>query len=207
MKQVSGVTGAAPLWARIMLHLHQDKQLLALLPPKGMVKLPVCALSGLKPTPACPSVVEEYFALEDLAYYHQHPDNFYQINNGKLSLNLPSEYNQWLAQNKANSGYLKGSTLKILSPASGDYYVMNYPGQKLELQTIGGENKQLEWYLNGEKIATGTGSSLFWAMRPGNWNLEVRKTGENSGENARVNFEVTLGQKKSYKQGFSLVRK
>ena len=32
----------------------------------------------------------------------------------------------------------------------------------------------VEWWLNGEKLATQSSHSLFWQMHPGNWTLEVR---------------------------------
>ena len=38
MKKVSGVMGAAPLWNRIMLHLHENKEPGAFAPPVGLVK-------------------------------------------------------------------------------------------------------------------------------------------------------------------------
>ena len=82
MQQVSGVTGAAPLWNRIMLHLHQYQDPAPLPLPESMapelVKRPICALSGMKPSVACPSIVEEYFYPEDLATYEQNIDTFYQ---------------------------------------------------------------------------------------------------------------------------------
>ena len=200
MKQVSGVTGAAPLWARIMLHLHQDREPLPFSPPKGMIQLPICALSGLKPTSACPSVVEEYFDREDLADYQQHPDTFYQMTNGRSHLNLPPEYNQWLAKN--NYDVQGSNTLKILTPADGDFFVIDRLGQKLELQAGGGDNQPLEWYLNGEKIATGTEHSFFWKMRPGSWTLEIKK-----GKMVdRVEFQVEVAKVRSSRRGFSVVK-
>ncbi len=51
MKQVSGVMGAAPLWNRIMLHLHEQKEPAAFPAPDGLVKRPICALSGARPMP------------------------------------------------------------------------------------------------------------------------------------------------------------
>ena len=56
MRQVSGVTGAAPLWNRIFLRLHEQQVPDPFDSPKNLLKRPICALSGLKPTPACPSV-------------------------------------------------------------------------------------------------------------------------------------------------------
>jgi penicillin-binding protein 1C len=52
-----------------MLHLHENQPPADFSPSKGLVELPICANTGLKPTPDCSSVVQEYFSLEDkLAY-------------------------------------------------------------------------------------------------------------------------------------------
>jgi penicillin-binding protein 1C len=45
MRQVSGVTGAAPLWNRIFLHLHEQNFPQPLTLPEKLVKRPICALS------------------------------------------------------------------------------------------------------------------------------------------------------------------
>jgi penicillin-binding protein 1C len=191
MRQVSGVTGAAPLWNRIMLHLYQHQEPENFLPPDGLVQLPICAISGLKPTPDCTSVVQEYFAPEDkIAYENQ--QNF----------NLPSEYDEWLArQNQSN---FAASNFRILSPHNGDLFLL-YPGeqakQKLEFK-LAGTSAPVEWSLNGEKLATQSANTLFWHLRPGNWTLEAR-SGEKSD---KVSFRVELAGIKPTRRGFSIAK-
>ncbi|MBV8726162.1 MAG: penicillin-binding protein 1C, partial [Candidatus Eremiobacteraeota bacterium] len=46
MRHVSGVTGAAPVWNRIMLRLHEASDPAAFPKPLGMVKRPICATTG-----------------------------------------------------------------------------------------------------------------------------------------------------------------
>ncbi len=67
MGNVSGVSGAGAVWREVMLawaeleHPEGTEGMRETLvpPPGGMVRVPVCALSGLRPSPACPvSVVE-----------------------------------------------------------------------------------------------------------------------------------------------------
>lgn len=87
MRQVSGVTGAAPLWNRIMLHLHEHQEPANFPSPQAMVELPICANSGLRPTPDCPSVVQEYFYTKDLEDY-EHRNHF----------TLSGDYDEWLAR-------------------------------------------------------------------------------------------------------------
>jgi penicillin-binding protein 1C len=190
MRQISGVTGAAPLWNRIMLHLHSSQEPANFPPPEGMVKLPMCAISGLKPTPSCTSVVEEYFYPEDKSNYE------------RLQLNLPGEYDEWLArQNQFN---LTSNNFKILSPHNRDLFLL-YPGeegkQKLEFKLGGISSEPIEWSLNGEKLDT-SANALFWTLRPGNWTLSA-KSGDIS---EKVTFQVQLANIKPTRRGFSVVK-
>ncbi len=190
MRQVSGVTGAAPLWNRIMLHLHEHQEPAGFPPPEGLVQLPVCAISGLRPTPDCTSVVQEYFYPEDKIAYES--DN---------QFNLPPEYDEWLAKQQQSS--LVSTNLRILSPHHGDLFLL-YPGeeakQKLEFKLAGNKSAPVEWWLNGEKLDTNSANSLFWNLRPGKWTLEAR-----SGEMTdKVSFQVELASIKPTRRGFSI---
>ncbi|HEY9830807.1 MAG TPA: penicillin-binding protein 1C [Stenomitos sp.] len=228
MRQVSGVTGAAPLWNRIMLHLHEHQEPTGFSPPSGLVPRPVCALSGMRPTPACPSVVQEYFYPEDLGEYERHPDTFYQgVSSGsdgqpsQYRLNLPEEYNEWLAMQprEATLSYasqtlpeerelsLAENHLKIVSPRQGDSFLL-YPTasgvvQQLEFKLAATPTQPVEWWLNGEKLAMNSSNSWFWQLRPGNWTLEVR-SGEMS---ERVSFQVQLAENRATRRGFSIAPK
>ena len=217
MRQVSGVMGAAPLWNRIMLHLHEHQEPFAFEPPAGLVQRPVCALSGMRPTPACPSVVQEYFFPEDLGEYEQQSDTFYQVVSSgsdgqsvQYRLNLPEEYNEWLAM-QPSVGKLSGKEslvttgmLKIVSPSNGDRFLL-YPtqsgtAQRLEFKLATTPSKPVEWWLNGQKLGTNAANSLFWELRPGNWTLQV-KSGEMSD---RVSFQVELAETRPTRRGFSV---
>jgi penicillin-binding protein 1C len=191
MQRVSGVTGAAPLWHRIMLRLHENQAPADFPPLTGLIQLPICAISGLKPTPDCTLVVQEYFYPEDKIAYEQE-NNF----------NLPSEYNDWLAKQQQTS--LISNNLRILSPQQGDLFLL-YPGeqtqQKLEFKLTKQVSEPVEWWLNGEKLATQSANSLFWQLRPGKWTLEARSGAISD----KVNFQVQLATIKPTRRGFSLV--
>lgn len=208
MAKVSGVMGAAPLWNRIMLHLHEHQEPNTFSPPKNLVQRPICAISGLRPTPACPSIVQEYFYPEDISKYENNPDTFYQLisidrKSPQYRLNLPPEYNEWLAMQPQPN--LLPSGLKVLSPRNGDVFLY-YPnegnaGQRLQFKLTKESNQPVEWWLNGEKVATESSNSLFWQLSPGNWTLEVR-----SGEmRDQVRFQVELADNKRIRRGFSVV--
>ena len=205
--EVSGVTGAAPLWQRIMLHLHETKEPDKLPPPERLVKRPICALSGLRPTPACPTIVQEYFYPEDLDEYERQFDTFYQVaveendsDSLDYSLNLPSEYDEWVGMQRSPL-YTSGN-LKILSPRNGDVFLLDDAASQLEFKLAGVKNQPVEWWLNDRKLATSASNSLFWSLQPGNWTLQV-KAGEKSD---RVHFEVLLTEHRPLRRGFSIAQ-
>lgn len=198
MRQISGVTGAAPLWNRIMLHLHEHQEPAAFPPPQNLVQLPICAISGLRPTPDCPSVVQEYFYAEDISNYQRESDVKPAIATS-INGSLPQEYDEWLArQNQSN---FASSNLKILSPRNGDFFLIGHPGsERLEFKAIA--TGKVEWSLNGEKLATESSNSLFWPLRPGKWTLQV-KSGELTDT---VSFQVQLAERRETRRGFSIVK-
>ncbi|NET84306.1 MAG: penicillin-binding protein 1C [Moorea sp. SIO1F2] len=214
MEQVSGVIGAAPLWHRIMLHLHQSQEPAPFQAPPGLVQRPVCALSGLRPTPACPTVVQEYFYPDDLQDYERQSDTFYQMTSvgtnqqsPQYIVNLPDEYNEWLARQP--QGNLAPGKLKILSPREGDLYMLyptesdqdsNSAVQRLEFKVAGLKSESVEWWLNGEKLTSNSSNSFFWPLGPGDWTLEV-KSGDISD---RVTFKVQLAENPPTRRGFSI---
>ncbi|MBD1831264.1 penicillin-binding protein 1C [Cyanobacteria bacterium FACHB-472] len=205
MRQVSGVTGAAPLWNRIMLHLHSHQEPAAFPLPENLVQRPICAISGLKPTPDCPSVVQEYLFTEDISNYERQSH----------TVNLPSEYDEWLARQEQPS--FTSSSLKILSPHNGDFFLL-HPGeetnrrgaedaegggtQRLEFRLAAMPTQPVEWWLNGEKLATQSSNSLFWQLRPGKWTLQA-KSGEMMDT---VSFQVQLAEYRQTRRGFSIAK-
>ncbi|WP_156800348.1 penicillin-binding protein 1C [Thalassoporum mexicanum] len=327
MRQVSGVSGAAPLWQRIMMHLYEsgkykNQQPQPFSPPREMVKKPICAISGAKPSPPCPVVVQEYLWPETLAEYENNADPFYELVSlehgdrldsldldqlesntlAEYQLSLPPEYNEWLAQQSIaslinptqtivaiphNSNHtasetskleqinqaaiattttsdrpesaelaaypsnLKKQGLRIVSPRNDDYFVLdrivaasyeqsqqsqqsrksdkseqianrNQPdyldqdqeqdqaqdvpaaiaAQKLEFKLARAPSQSVDWYLNGQKLATGKAQSVFWQLQPGEWQLEVA-----SGDRRdQVSFTVELAPPPSLKRGFSIVK-
>ncbi len=208
MQQISGVTGAAPLWNRIMLHLHEHREPAPFPVPPGMVQRPICALSGARPVPACASVVQEYLFPVDLAAYDRQPDPFYQpaTMNGQVQyqLKLPSEYNEWLAMQP--SVPIRGDGLRIVSPRNGDRFLLEPTAttaevatQRLEFKLANPPDQPIEWWLNGKLVATQKSSSWFWQFQPGQWTLQV-KSGDVIDQ---VNFQVDVAPVRTTRRGFS----
>jgi penicillin-binding protein 1C len=75
MVNVSGVTGAGPLWNDFMRAILQNTPEEGFAPPPGVRQAEVCALSGLLPTPLCPRTRLDWFIDGTTP---TRPDNVYQ---------------------------------------------------------------------------------------------------------------------------------
>ncbi len=76
----SGITGASPIWNKIMRSLLDDKKPHQFALPPGLVKVAICTRTNTLPCSGCPSVREEIFAEGtqpqkacNPAYFAQHP--------------------------------------------------------------------------------------------------------------------------------------
>jgi penicillin-binding protein 1C len=75
MRDITGLTGAAPIWAETMRAIMTGTPETPFARPAGLVQVEVCSLSGLLPTPACPYRRLEWFI--DGTQPTQ-PDTFYR---------------------------------------------------------------------------------------------------------------------------------
>jgi 1A family penicillin-binding protein len=76
MIEVSGISGAGPIWNEFMRRVLRGQPELEFPVPDGLVRAEVCATSGLLPTPLCPKTRWEWFidGTVPTAY-----DSFYQL--------------------------------------------------------------------------------------------------------------------------------
>ncbi len=57
----SGVTGASPIWNRIIRLVLDDTQPHVFTPPEGLIKVAICSATGTLPCSGCPRVTDEWF--------------------------------------------------------------------------------------------------------------------------------------------------
>ncbi len=190
MNKVSGVMGAAPLWNRIMLHLHEVQEPAAFPSPQGLVQRPICAVTGWRPTADCPSVVQEYFAPQDISQYDSNSGN----------IKLSAEYNEWLSRQEQPS--YDSKKLKIVFPKNDDYFLLTpNDSSRLEFKLAGNYATPVEWWLNGKKLNSPSANSLFWQLKPGEWTLQVKAGAMTD----TVKFAVGIADNKSQRRGFSFI--
>ena len=193
MRSISGVTGAAPLWNRIMLHLHEERDPQSFPAPSGLHLEPICATTGLQPHADCSTIVFEYLGAGDHAQY-----------TAPQTTDLPREYDEWITRQGTSE---TPAQLRILYPHEGDVFV-RYPAQgafaaepqTLEFKASTRADQPVTWTLNGRRLEARLGSSNFWALRLGTWTLVARTT---TGKDS-ITFSVVEGRTRAVRRGFSL---
>ncbi|HEX3368919.1 MAG TPA: penicillin-binding protein 1C [Candidatus Cybelea sp.] len=164
MRGVSGVTGAGPLWNRIMLHLYErNAEPPPFTSPRGYVRVAICATTGRAPsrTQPCPAIVKEWVRPEDLA-----------------SLRPTDER----------------TTLRIAFPHEGDTFVLNdasnalqQRSQQIALRAMGsGTATTIRWSVDGTPLAFDANGDAFWPLRLGAWRIEATDGEHRAGVTIRV---------------------
>jgi len=156
MRGISGVTGAAPLWSRIMLHLYATHDAGAFAPPRGYKRASICATTGLRPNAACPAVVGEWLDAGDRRYVAR-----------TTPPRLPDRsYDAWLVSQPER---LRLPT-RILYPRDGDRFVAA-PGALVQVEIAGRDAPHLT--LDGRPVRAQSGAYLV-PLRSGTHELVAR---------------------------------
>ncbi len=164
MRGVSGVTGAGPLWNRIMLHLYdRDAEPQPFEPPRGFVRAAICATTGHAPNAACPAVVQEWVLPRDLARL-QRP-----------APRLGSQYDSWLALHPEYAP----AALRIVFPHDGDVFVRNATASNLQtreeqlaLRAVDA-GRSVRWSVAGTALPLDASGNAFWPLRLGTWRIDA----------------------------------
>jgi len=146
MRQVSGITGAGPLFRRIM------RRAMAGLTPRPLVDRSrfehalVCALSGARVTPACPASIDELFAPGSTPAAPCAMHRF--VDGTRRVLDIGPQYYAWARREGIEAGPWPGSLSgtpaapaaptgrgRLLAPGDGDEYLVD-PGLPRRDQTI-----------------------------------------------------------------------
>ena len=181
MKNVTGVTGAAPIWNETMRALLQGQPDRPFAQPAGMKQVQVCDLSGLLPTPACPHTRLEWFIA---GTEPTQPDRYYQqitmdALTGALAddrtpperrkeivvLDLPVEALPWaraqglplLADLKQTTESVRANSLVLISPTPNTTYHitgdLSQSAQQLSVEAVAGQSfSKVTIYLDGNPL-------------------------------------------------------
>ena len=88
MFDVSGISGAGPIWHHFMRAVLRGQPELDFEQPEGLVQVEICSLSGLLPTPDCPYTRREWFIA---GTEPAEPDTFYQRITIDTATGLPAD--------------------------------------------------------------------------------------------------------------------
>jgi penicillin-binding protein 1C len=187
MRNVNGLTGAAPIWNETMRTILQGQPDLPFVRPPGLVQVKVCDLSGLLPTPACLHVRTEWFiegtqpTTMDTTYHFLMLDSATggladaltppQRRIPVTALDLPMEAWPWARENSlllwsdfASPGSTSSSTapITLISPRPNTTYrlvdTFDQTAQQLPIEAIVGQGlSEVTFWMDGTRLALFSG--------------------------------------------------
>lgn len=190
MQDVSGVTGAGPIFRDVMLHLHEKHPATWFATPKGIVRARIDPRTGKRLTPQTPPARvsrEEFFVGGKLPPVAQAGD--YDARGRAI---LPREYAGWIGSSGNWLGDLVTTAetgdrpvLRITNPIPGTVVILDpdirNSGSRLLLQAAGSE--RVRWGCK-TLVLRSEGAHTFAILKPGRHEIEVRE--EASGLSART---------------------
>jgi penicillin-binding protein 1C len=180
MHRISGVTGAAPLWNRIVRHLAEREPPAGFASPAGYVRRPMCATTGVRPYRGCRTIVTEWLDGRDLSAWNARPRP------------LDRRYDAWLAAQPPDSD----DTFRIVAPHDGDRFVAG-PGVRIAVVVRGSAHPA--WELNGTPLSV---HSARWTLplTYGRWTLRATESGR--ADTVRFSIENPLRHRR--RDGFTI---
>ncbi len=165
MHNVSGITGAGPLFRDVMLLLEESGPGRPFPEPAGLIRAEICPLSGDRPSSLCPATMTEVF-LEGTAPVRAC---------GLTHRNEPESPSLRVAGRSEDP-------IQVIFPADGDVFKID-PILRSEFQTLRvrariqsrPEPDKVEWLIDGARVAeTGPPYDWTWKLRPGSYTIRVR---------------------------------
>ncbi len=147
MRGVSGVSGAGPLWNRIMLHLYETRDAAPFDPPSGYVRVPICAATGQRPDASCEAVVLEWVRPQQLASWRSASHR----ESERVRILFPHD-----------------GDVFALNPAPG---ALARSMQRLELQAAA--PARVQWSAGGAPLPVDAAGHAFWPLRLGRWTISA----------------------------------
>ncbi len=198
----SGVTGAGPIFHAVMIAANRGRESIGaheiLPPPPDVREATICALSGMRANPWCPSRAREWVSAgsEELpcAWHHRSDEGLLTI--------YPPEYRAWESEvrtptaaarsavSPANQGRpralgeppgrrsLGEGRFAIASPPGGAIYsvdpTLRREFQALPLRAVTGRPTTVTWLVDGRRLGTASSEgSLSWPLAVGKHDIEA----------------------------------
>jgi penicillin-binding protein 1C len=199
MMKVSGVSGAGPIFANIMLQLYKERpRPVPFAIPPGLNRVSICPLSGKKPVDACPTRIEEWLTDRDMPRYHEEVCDMHFIQDRHVQTVVPAKFRSWaepLGYTIESTMNVRIDSLSIIAPKNGAVFY-RFPNLAPEYQSIRlaadcpDSYPKIYWVLNGEQLAvTEKNHEFLWQIREGIYHLEIRAD-ENGEAVSEIQFTV-----------------
>jgi len=191
LRDSSGVTGAGPIFHAVMLAAERrfgnpDTSEAIVPAPAGLERRPICALSGMLATPACPVKMHEWVQIEDAEPCSWH----HRTDEGLLTV-YPPAFRQWASSETSHRPEIpvratlrqardpQTVVLSIASPATGTIYsidpTLRPEYQAVPLRAVTLLPTSLTWIVDGRPFQTASSErSVAWPLAVGRHTIEVR---------------------------------
>jgi penicillin-binding protein 1C len=205
MHNVTGLTGAAPIWHEVMRSVLEGKPEISFTRPSGMTEAEICHLSGLLATPECPHVNKEWYIngtqpLELDTFYQEiwvdawtnrlvTESTPFERRKPVIVLDLPLEARAWaytaglpLLGDFSETSIVEVPRLLLTSPLDGTTYridpAFDLSAQQLALEAMGDGFSQVTFYVDGTPIGISDEPpyQLWWALVQGTHRFWVEGT-------------------------------
>jgi penicillin-binding protein 1C len=205
LRNSTGVTGAAPIFHAVMLAAERaagaggtvpaDAPLAAV--PNGVERVEICALSGMRANPSCPTRTHEWLPVgADAA-----PCSWHHATDEGLLVVWPPEYREWAAgrgllqdlrgravsmrhdrdvpARAAAAAPVAARRLEIVSPPAGALYsidpTLRREFQAVALKAVAEVQGEIEWRVDGQPVGRASSDeALLWPLRPGPHEIAAR---------------------------------
>jgi penicillin-binding protein 1C len=162
LRNSTGVTGAGPIFNAVMLAAARPSALPPP-PPANVARRPICALSGLRPSPSCPAVQEEWEPTDaPVKFCSWHHDGY---------IDYPPEYRTWARTQVASAPPTRHEVpLKVTSPPNGATYLLD-PTLRREFQAVflrATSATPLTWHVDERPLgSTPPDGAIEWPLERG----------------------------------------
>ena len=171
MRDTFAVRAATPLWAAIMRELlRRDHPLDVPRKNERLVGREICKTTGLLPSRFSNATMNELF----LAGTEPHDNSAdYFANDGKLI--LPDAYARWCASRDNAIGAHVRSEFRITSPPPNAQYQIDpiLPPSQQMIELTAACTNDVEWFVNGVRIAPERDGRFFWQLAAGEWKVRA----------------------------------
>lgn len=175
MHNVSGITGAAPLFHDIMLNLSDGGDFSF----QGVKTVRTCALSGKQATDICPRYADELCAPSRA--YGSCETCLQLLIKGRLETRFKIDpvFTSWAKKNNLallNDPISTQAEFYLTYPLQGDIFVLDADlppaNQKVRIKAIGG-NPPYAWAVDDKELTTTSSPQAWWGLKAGSHTISV----------------------------------